>query len=107
MRRWDELHPFNALTRQRIAYFAHRKPLAAVVTNWRLPEPWLGGGLRSRATRWMRAVSPGPLCPLVIVITTAGGILTCGIVSRSSGYAPATVDAIAERFIGRLVSLEK
>ena len=51
---------------------------------------------------YLRAVSTGPLAPLVIAVTTAAGVLHAGISYRTAAFTPADVDRIAAGIIERV-----
>ena len=44
---------------------------------------------------YLRAVSTGPLAPMVVAVTTAAGTLEAGISYRTGAFADGIVDAIA------------
>ncbi len=90
---------------RRATYFSRHKPLAGAVTNIRVRDSWLAGELGESLGGWWRAASTGPMAPLAVSITTAAGRLTCGITSRSSGFAADAVESIVARFGERLAAL--
>jgi len=51
---------------------------------------------------YVRAVSTGPLAPLVIAATTAAGVLHAGFSYRTAAFTPETVRAIAANFRERI-----
>lgn len=90
---------------RRVAFFSRRKPVGGAVTNIRVPEVWLSGALGEAVSGWWRVASTGPLVPLVLTVTTAGGRLTCGIATRASGFRSDAVESIERVFCDRLAAL--
>ena len=90
---------------QRIGYFSRCRPIVAGLSNMRLRDDWLAGGLDRRLLGCWWAASPGPMAPLAVLVTTSNGRLTCSLSSRASGFRPDVVDAIETQFVSRLAGL--
>ena len=56
---------------------------------------WAHAGGRMPPPEYLRAVSTGPLAPLVVAITITAGVLHAGISYRTAAFTPADVDVIA------------
>ena len=63
------------------------------------------GNRRPRARRvpeYLRAVPTGPLSPLVLAVTTAGGLLEIGISFRTAAFTRADIDKMAASILDRI-----
>lgn len=87
---------------ERARYFGNQQPAAAGLTNFVVPDRWLDGGLGEEVEFWGRATSAGPMTPLVLAATTAGGRFSIGLAGRRNGFSPDARNAIARRLADRL-----
>ena len=55
---------------------------------------------------YLRAVSTGPLAPLVVAATTSAGVLHAGISYRTAAFAPEVVETIAAGIRERIRQLD-
>ena len=56
---------------------------------------------------YLRAVSTGPLCPLVLAVTTARDALHVGVSFRTAAFSRADVDGVIAGFKRCIESLEE
>ena len=66
---------------------------------------WQENGAVDPSPPYVRAVSTGPLAPLVVAVTTAGGALEAGISYRTGAFEDGTVENIADRVLDALTAM--
>jgi hypothetical protein len=81
---------------QRQRFHLKNWPVWVGVTTLNVDALWQVGGGGRPAPAYVRAVSTGPLAPMVLAVTTAGGTLEAGISYRTAAFADGTVERIAE-----------
>lgn len=88
-RLWRYLSPV-----QRARFHAKNYPLMAGITPLNVNALWreAGGGA---PPRYLRAVSTGPLAPLVVAATKAGGALELGFTYRTTAFSCDDIDRVA------------
>jgi hypothetical protein len=91
--------------RQRQGFHAKHYPAWGAVTMVNVDPLWKEAGATLPPPEYVRAVSTGPLAPLVVAVTTSAGVLHAGISYRTSAFTPQIVDAIAAGFVQRVRSL--
>lgn len=82
---------------QRQRFHVKNWPVWVGVTMLNVDALWREGGAEGegRSPHYLRAVSTGPLAPMVVAVTTAAGALDAGISYRTGAFADGVVDAIA------------
>jgi hypothetical protein len=81
---------------QRQRFHLKNWPVWCGVTMLNVDALWQEGGGSLPAPAYVRGVSTGPLAPIVVAVTTAGGTLEAGISYRTAAFADGTVDRVAE-----------
>ena len=95
---------FYSTERRRKLYQKHY-PLWGGVTNMNLNTLWPqpeGSG----AFDYFRAVSTGPVTPLVLSVTTVGDHANIGLSYRSTVYSEADVEGIRSRMFDHISEME-
>lgn len=72
-------------------------PVWAGTTPLNVNALWTEGGSDTPAPEYLRAVSTGPLAPLVVAVTTAGNVLHVGLSYRTAAFSVENIDRIAAR----------
>jgi hypothetical protein len=80
---------------QRQRFHLKNWPVWVGVTTLNVDALWQQDGGGRPAPAYVRAVSTGPLAPMVVAATTAGGALEAGISYRTAAFADGTVERIA------------
>jgi hypothetical protein len=80
---------------QRQRFHLKNWPVWVGVTMLNVDALWQEGGGGRPVPAYVRAVSTGPLAPMVVAVTTAGGTLEAGISYRTAAFAEGTVERIA------------
>ena len=80
---------------QRQRFHVKNWPVWVGVTMLNVDALWQEGGASRPAPAYVRGVSTGPLAPMVVAVTTAGGALEAGISYRTGAFEDGTVDKIA------------
>jgi hypothetical protein len=80
---------------QRRAYHAKNYPVWAGTTPLDAGAIWGQVAERTPLSEYLRAVSTGPLAPLVLASTTAGGMLEIGITYRRTAFAADDIASLA------------
>jgi hypothetical protein len=80
---------------QRRGFYAKNYPAWGAITMINVDPLWAEAGGPLPPPEYLRAVSTGPLTPVVVAITTAAGALQAGISYRTAAFAPADADRIA------------
>jgi hypothetical protein len=87
---------------QRQGFYAKHYPAWGAVTMINVDALWEEAGGALPPPEYLRAVSTGPLAPLVVAVTTSAGLLHAGISYRSAAFAPEVVDRIAAGIMERV-----
>jgi hypothetical protein len=85
-------------SRQRPRFFAKHYPVCAGTTPLSVDPLW-PAGRRLPGFDYLRAVSTGPLAPMVLAFTTAGDVINVGISFRTTVFRRDSVDAVAAAMI--------
>ena len=95
------------LTPERRAKF-HQKyyPLWGGVTNMNLNTVWPEPGGRTTPVDYLRAVSTGPVTPLVLSITTVREVINVGLSYRMTVFSPADIARVKGEFLNLIERLE-
>jgi hypothetical protein len=98
--------PFLSAARRR-RFFAKNYPAWGGVTALNIDGLWehAGGGAAEAPLDYVRAVSTGPVSPLVLAISTAGGALHVGVSFRRDAFSRATIDRVSAAFARCIESL--
>ena len=92
---------------QRQRFHVKNWPVWVGVTMLNVDALWREGGASGSAPAYVRGVSTGPLAPMVVAATTAGGALEAGISYRTAAFEEGTVERIADQVLQRLTNLGK
>jgi hypothetical protein len=92
---------------QRQRFHVKNWPVWVGVTMLNVDALWQEGGASGPAPAYLRGVSTGPLAPMVVAVTTAGGALEIGITYRTGAFEDGTVDRIAAEVLQCLTTLGK
>jgi hypothetical protein len=90
---------------QRQRFHVKNWPVWVGVTMLNVDALWREGGAAGPAPVYMRGVSTGPLAPMVVAVTTAGGALEAGISYRTGAFEEGTADRIADQARECLITL--
>ncbi len=91
---------------QRAGFYAKNYPTWGAVTLVNVDSLWENAGGRMPAPEYLRAVSTGPLAPVVVAATIAAGVLHAGISYQCAVLAAADIDSVADGMVGRLTRLD-
>jgi len=97
---WRFLSPL-----QRARFHAKNYPLMAGITPLNVNALWREAG-GSAPPRYLRAVSTGPLAPLVVAATKAGSALELGFTYRTTAFSREDIDRVAGAVDAALAALE-
>jgi NRPS condensation-like uncharacterized protein len=97
------LHLFST-ERKKTLYQKHY-PLWGGITNMNLNAIWDQQRVE-KPVDYFRAVSTGPVTPLVLSITTAGNNVNIGVTYRSAVFSMEQVEQIKENFLRQVKQLE-
>lgn len=81
-------------------------PLAGGLTNMNLNSVW-GTSKDTRPMDYLRAVSTGPVTPLVLSVTTVRDRMNIGISYRSAAYSSEAIERMKAGFMQQLVELRE
>jgi hypothetical protein len=87
---------------QRQGFHLKNWPIWVGVTMLNVDALWREGGAAASPPAYLRAVSTGPLSPMVVAASTAGGALEIGVSYRTAAFERATVEGIAADVLTRL-----
>jgi len=90
---------------QRQGFHAKHYPTWGAITMVNVDPLWEEAGGTPPPPEYVRAVSTGPLAPLVVAVTTSAGLLHAGISYRTAAFTPQIVDAIATAIVERVRGL--
>jgi hypothetical protein len=80
---------------QRQGFYAKNYPAWGAITMINVDAIWADAGGSMPPPEYLRAVSTGPLAPLVVAVTTSAGVLHAGISYRTAAFTASEVDRIA------------
>ncbi len=80
---------------QRLDFHAKHYPVWGAVSMVNVDPLWEQAGGAPPPPEYVRAVSTGPLAPLVVAATTSAGVLHAGISYRTAAFTPEVVETIA------------
>jgi hypothetical protein len=91
---------------QRRCFLAKHYPIWAGLTALRVDPLWDGASGGAQVSEYLRAVSTGPLSPLVFAVTTLRETMWLGVSFRACDVDAATAERVAQEFLRRTASLE-
>jgi hypothetical protein len=103
----DLMWPFLSRAR-REGFYAKYHPVWGGVTPLNVDALWGKSGRNDvRSWEYFRAVSTGPLCPLVLAVTTAQDTMHVGVSYRTAAFSRTMVDDVTAAFRGALPTWRK
>lgn len=90
---------------QRQRFHVKNWPVWVGVTMLNVDALWREGGAAGPSPAYLRAVSTGPLAPMVVAVTTAAGSLEAGISYRTAAFAEGVVEKVASEVCAALCAL--
>ncbi len=90
---------------QRHGFHAKHYPVWGAISMMNVDAQWQEAGGELPPPEYLRAVSTGPLAPLVIAATTSAGVLHAGLSYRTAAFAPDVVAGIAAGIRERITQL--
>jgi hypothetical protein len=84
---------------QRASFHAKNYPAWGAITMVNVDPLWTEAGARPPPPTYLRAVSTGPLAPLILAVTTSAGVLQIGFSYRTTAFTRADIDAIATAIV--------
>jgi hypothetical protein len=91
--------------RQRQRFFPKHYPVCAGTTPLQVDRIWTGGGVRPRGPDYIRAVSTGPLAPMILAFTMVGDAINVGITYRTTVFHRDAVDDVAASMLQSIRTL--
>lgn len=91
---------------QRQGFHAKHYPVWGAISMMNVDAQWKEAG-GEPSPEYLRAVSTGPLAPLVVAATTSAGVLHAGISYRTAAFAREVVESIAAAILERIAQLDK
>jgi hypothetical protein len=92
-------------TGRRKKLYQKHYPLWGGITNMNLNSVWTEPGA-ARPLDYLRAVSTGPVTPLVLLVTTAGDRVNVGLTFRTTVFSTADIERLKNNFHEALAGLE-
>ena len=92
---WRFLSPAGRLIYHARNYY----PVSGGITMLNIDSLWAHAGGRLPPPEYLRAVSTGPLSPMVVAVTIAAGVLHAGISYRTTAFSAANMDQITTGII--------
>ncbi|HQR10439.1 MAG TPA: hypothetical protein PLW68_03835 [Casimicrobiaceae bacterium] len=92
---------------QRQRFHVKNWPVWVGVTMLNVDALWREGGTGDPPPEYLRAVSTGPLAPMVVAVSTSGGRFEAGISYRTGAFEEATVLRIADRVRDALRNVDR
>ena len=77
-------------------------PMTAGVSNVVVRDGWISECGAGSITEYLRAVSTGPILPLVLTTTTLGEEMNVGVTYRIAGFSRQKIDGVMERFMDQI-----
>ena len=90
---------------QRQRFFAKHYPVCAGTTPLSVDPLWNGGAGRAPGLDYLRAVSTGPLSPMVLAFTMVGDVINVGITFRTTVFRRDAVEGIAAAMLQSIRTL--
>lgn len=93
--------------RRRARFFIKYHPAWAGVTTLNLNALWGRRDGRGAPFDYIRAVPTGPLCPMVIAVTTVRDVLHVGVSYRTAAFSQAAIDGVVKELVRCIESLRE
>ena len=90
---------------RRRGFLAKHYPIWAGITAVHVDPLWEGVRRDVPVREYLRAVSTGPLAPLVFAITTLGDAMWLGVSFRTADVSRPTAEGVARNFLHCIASL--
>jgi hypothetical protein len=90
---------------QRQRFYAKHFPVCAGTTPLSVDPLWVGGGARNPRLDYVRAVSTGPLAPMILAFTMVGDVINVGISFRTTVFRRDAVDGVAAAMLDSIRTL--
>jgi len=91
-------------TPDRRTFYYRNYPLVGGITNMNINALWPDDG--TRPLDYLRAVSTGPVAPLVLAVITFGDRMHCGLIWRPAVFTPEDVDLVSAGLSRQVAELE-
>jgi hypothetical protein len=91
--------------RHRRGFFAKHFAVWAGTTPLNVAPLWAQAGGRGQAPEYLRAVSTGPLAPMICAISTTDEVVNVGISYRTAAFDRSTVDGVVADTLARIRNL--
>jgi len=92
-------------TLQRQRYFPKHFPVCAGTTPLSVDPLWAAGSARHPGIDYIRAVSTGPLAPMILAFTMVGDVINVGISFRTTVFRRDAVDGVAAAMLHSIRTL--
>jgi len=92
---------------QRQRFHVKNWPVWVGVTMLNVDALWREGGAADSPPAYLRAVSTGPLAPMVVAVSTSGGALEAGISYRTAAFEKETVDKVSADVLRTLRAMSR
>jgi len=87
---------------RRIRFHGKAYPVWGGISSLHVDALWQPAAAGTGVPEYLRAVPTGPLAPLVLAVTTAGGLLEIGISFRMAAFTRADIDRMAASILDRV-----
>ena len=91
---------------QRAGFYAKNYPAWGAITLVNVDALWATAGGRMPPPDYLRAVSTGPLAPLVVAVTSAADILHAGVSYRTAAFTAEDIDEMTDGIVACFARLE-
>ena len=91
--------------KRRQRFFAKHYPLCAGITPLGIGPLWPAAGANPAPAEYLRAVSTGPLAPMVLALTLVGDVINVGISFRTTVFRRDAIDGMAAAMIHAIKAL--
>ena len=98
---WRFLSP-----KQRAGFYAKNYPTWGAITLVNVDPLWENAGGRMPCPDYLRAVSTGPLAPMVVAATLAAGTLHAGISYHHAAFDAASIEQLANAIVANCTHLD-
>jgi len=91
---------------QRAGFYAKNYPTWGAITLVNVDPLWENAGGHMPPPDYLRAVSTGPLTPMVVAVTIAAGTLHAGISHHRATFNAASIDKLADAIVANCTRLD-
>ena len=91
---------------QRAGFYTKHYPTWGAITLVNIDPLWENAGGHMPPPPYMRAVSTGPLAPMVVTVTVGAGTLHAGISYRRAAFAAAGIETLADAIVANCTRLD-